>query len=128
METHLDRVDRSLEELTKKVQKHVSYKTPEIINNNHEKQTQNGFQLNVLLKPPYVFIIALPIIFIILLLYFQPSIVQVIDSNDESKKYVSFKKLMIWSIVFSCISGGAIYYFFYMKKKSNNVENIETEK
>ena len=41
METHLDRVDRSLEELTKKVQKHVAYKTSEIDTNNNENNNEN---------------------------------------------------------------------------------------
>ena len=36
MESHLDRVDRSLEELTKKVQKHT-LKTPDIINPTSDK-------------------------------------------------------------------------------------------
>ena len=123
METHLDRVDRSLEELTKKVQKHVAYKTSEIDTNNNENNNENKTGnkfLNTILKPPYIFIIGLPMIYIILLLYLQPSFVKVIDPNDKKKQYVSFKKLMLWSIVFSSITGIIIYYFFFKEKNTEN--------
>jgi hypothetical protein len=122
MESHLDRVDRSLEELTKKVQKHT-LKTPDIINptsDKTDKTSKPGFQWKMLLKPPYIFMIVLPIIFIILLVYFKPFLLMETDPKDplKEKKYLSIQKVLLWSIVLSCISGSCIYYFVYMKKNN----------
>ena len=120
MELHLNRVDRSLEELTKKVQKHTS-KTPEIINIDTPKNENKGFKWNILLKPPYIFMIVLPLVFIILLMYFKPSIILELDPKDplQQTKYINVQKLLIWSVVLSCICGACIYYFLYMKKTEN---------
>ena len=112
MDTHLDRVDRSLEELTKKVQKHT-IKTPEILNpKKSDSNSPTGFQWKMLLKPPYIFMIALPIIFIILLVYFKPFLVMETDPKDplKEKKYLSIQKVLLWSVVLSCISGACIYF------------------
>jgi len=130
METHLERVDRSLEELTKKVQKHTTKKTPDLINYSFEKseskegESSGKFSVKTLLKPPYVFMIGLPLMFLILLLYLQPSFITEIDDTDPSKqkRYVSVKKLLWWTIGLAGIAGGVIYYVFYMKKQENNKE------
>ena len=127
MDMHLDRVDRSLEELTKKVQKHTT-KTPEILTHSeNETQSPTGFQWKVLLKPPYIFMIVLPIIFIILLVYFKPFVVMETDPEDplKEKKYLSIQKVLLWSIVLSCISGACIYYFIYMKKNDTTEHKTE---
>ena len=129
MTTHLDNVDRSLEELTKKVQKHTM-KSPDLINgikidtneSDNEEQPKK-FDFSILLKPPYVFIIGLPLFFIISLLYIQPYFIMEIDKKNplKHKKYVGFKKLMQWTIAMSCVFGACIYYFIYVKK--NDSEN-----
>ena len=129
MDTHLDRVDRSLEELTKKVQKHTT-KTPEILNPKKSETTSfEGFQWKMLLKPPYIFIIALPIAFIILLVYFKPFLVMETDPKDplKEKKYLSIQKVLLWSVILSCISGACIYYFIYMKKNNTTEQTSETK-
>tara|TARA_Y100000591_G_C21588890_1_gene572089 strand:- start:157 stop:564 length:408 start_codon:yes stop_codon:yes gene_type:complete len=135
MESHLHGVDESLEALTKKVQKHTMLKTPELINNysfdkNSSTTTkEQEFTFKSLLKPPYVFIIGLPLLFLILLIYLQPSFIMDIspDKTDPVKqvKTLSIKKLLIWSLVLAGILGGGIYYFFYMKKQ--NVQTPKTE-
>lgn len=135
MESHLHRVDESLAALTKKVQKHTTHQTPELINNYSFDQksatttTKQNFSFKNLLKPPYVFIIGLPLLFLILLIYLQPSFIMDIspDKTDPVKqvKTLSIKKLLIWSLVLAGILGGGIYYFFYMKKQ--NVQPPKTE-
>lgn len=135
MESHLHRVDESLAALTKKVQKHTTHQTPEIINNYSFDQksstttTEQNFSFKNLLKPPYVFIIGLPLLFLILLIYLQPSFVMDVspDKTNPLKeiKTLSIKKLLIWSLVLAGILGGGIYYFFYMKKQ--NMETPKTE-
>ena len=135
MESHLHGVDESLAALTKKVQKHTMQKTPELINNysfdkNSSTTTkEQKFTFKSLLKPPYVFIIGLPLLFLILLIYLQPSFIMDIspDKTDPVKqvKTLSIKKLLIWSLVLAGILGGCIYYFFYMKKQ--NVQTPKTE-
>ena len=133
MESHLHGVDESLAALTKKVQKHTMQKTPELINNySFDKKcstTEQNFSFKNLLKPPYVFIIGLPLLFLILLIYLQPSFVMDVspDTKDPLKqvKTLSIKKLLIWSLVLAGILGGGIYYFFYMKKQ--NMETPKTE-
>ena len=58
MESHLHGVDESLAALTKKVQKHTTHQTPEIINNYSFDQktstttTEQNFSFKNLLKPP----------------------------------------------------------------------------
>ena len=131
MDTHLDRVDRSLEELTKKVQKHTT-KTPDILNQTDRETSSSsptGFQWKMLLKPPYIFMIALPIIFIILLVYFKPFIVMENDPKDplKEKKYLSIQKVLLWSVVLSCISGACIYYFIYIKKNDTSEQTSDTK-
>lgn len=131
MDTHLDRVDRSLEELTKKVQKHTT-KTPEILNPKQNETTtfsQEGFRWKMLLKPPYIFMIALPIAFIILLVYFKPFLVMETDPKDplKEKKYLSIQKVLLWSVVLSCISGACIYYFIYMKKNNTTEQTSDSK-
>ena len=129
MDTHLDRVDRSLEELTKKVQKHTT-KTPEILNpKKSDSNSPTGFQWKILLKPPYIFMIALPIIFIILLVYFKPFLVMETDPKDplKEKKYLSIQKVLLWSVVLSCISGACIYYFIYMKKSNTSEQTSDSK-
>ena len=131
MDTHLDRVDRSLEELTKKVQKHTT-KTPDILNQTDRETSPSpptGFQWKMLLKPPYIFMIALPIIFIILLVYFKPFIVMENDPKDplKEKKYLSIQKVLLWSVVLSCISGACIYYFIYIKKNDTSEQTSDTK-
>ena len=130
MDTHLDRVDRSLEELTKKVQKHTT-KTPEFLNSKKSESTSTtspeGFKWKMLLKPPYIFMIALPIAFIILLVYFKPFLVMETDPNDPltEKKYLSIQKVLLWSVVLSCISGACMYYFVYMKKNNTSEQSSD---
>ena len=96
MESHLHGVDKSLAELTKKVQKHTTHQTPEIINNYSFDQksstTKQNFSFKNLLKPPYVFIIGLPLLFLILLIYLQPSFVM-----DVSRiKQIHLKKFKLY--------------------------------
>ena len=133
MENHLNRVDKSLEELTRKVQKHTVQKTPEIVNLNYsfdkkqnvENQTDSKFNFKSLLKPPYIFICGLPILFLILLIYLQPSFIMYTERDKENPRKIisklSIKKLLLWTLALSCVLGVCIYYFFYMKKQ--NVEN-----
>ena len=43
----------------------------------------------------------------------------------KEKKYLSIQKVLLWSVVLSCISGACIYYFIYMKKNNTTEQTSE---
>lgn len=115
MDDHLNNVDQSLEELTKKVRKHI-YKEPEpesVENVNAEKPPT---LLSKLLQPPTIFFIAIPIASLIILALWQPEVVMKTDPEDKKKKYLHFKRLIFWTVVLSIMAGIGVYYFFYNQK------------
>jgi len=63
------------------------------------------------MKPPYIFILV-PIIFAIMLYYFQPFFVMVDDPKGEEEKILSYQKIAIFSVVLSGFIVGGYYYCY----------------
>ena len=51
------------------------------------------------------------------------------DPKDplKEKKYLSIQKVLLWSVVLSCISGACIYYFIYIKKNDTSEQTSDTK-
>ena len=70
-------------------------------------------------KTTIVFIVAIPIVILVLLIFIKPGFVKYVQQDNEGKecKKLYIKKLLIWTVALSVplLVGG--WFYFYRKKK-----------
>lgn len=70
-------------------------------------------------KTTIAFIVAIPILILVLLVFFKPGFVTYVQQDNEGKEYkkLYIQKLLIWSVALSVPLLVAGWVYFYRKKK-----------
>jgi hypothetical protein len=84
----------------------------------HTTKTGTFFVPTVILKSSILFYICVPLIIVFVLFFFKPKLIMKEDTiiDKESRKKISFKKLILTTIIVSAIITICMFVYSYRKK------------